>query len=174
MKLEQIQKYRWAKQGGLTLLEVLVALMVLSIGLMGLAGLQGTSLRMNNSAYMRSQATALAYDMADRVRANVDAGTAYNQPSAPGSSGSPMASCEEAAGCEASDMAANDIFRWREQISQLLPQGVGVICLDSTPASVDCDGGGDTYVIRVTWDDNRLDGAEADDPNENVVLSFRP
>lgn len=55
---------------GLTLVEILVALLVLSIGLLGLAALQTTSLRFNTSAYYRTQATALAYDLSDRMRAN--------------------------------------------------------------------------------------------------------
>ncbi len=56
---------------GFSLLEVLIALLVLSIGLLGLAGLQGTGLRYNHSAYLRSQATFQTYDMADRMRANL-------------------------------------------------------------------------------------------------------
>ena len=56
-------------QAGSSLLEVLVAVVVLSIGLLGLAGLQMTSIKSSHSAYMRSQATLLAYDLADRARA---------------------------------------------------------------------------------------------------------
>ena len=151
------------------MIEVLVALMVLSIGLIGLAGLQGTALTLNNSAYMRSQAIALAYDMADRVRANVDAGTAYDQPEEALND-----DCEAPAGCNAIAMAQHDMARWQEQIDELLTDGVGVICLDSTPATADCDGGGNTYVVRVTWDDNRNGEADVDDPNENIVVSFLP
>ncbi len=55
---------------GFTLIEVLIAMLVLAVGLLGLAGLQATSLRNNQSAYNRSQATQLAYDLADRMRAN--------------------------------------------------------------------------------------------------------
>jgi type IV pilus assembly protein PilV len=167
MMMQGMRRFR--SQRGITLLEVLVALVVLSIGLIGLAGLQSTSLRMNNSAYMRSQATAMAYDMADRVRANIDAGTAYDEPTA-----NATASCEAAAGCSAQAMAQNDMFRWLEQIADVLPLGVGTICLDSTPATVACDGAGNAYVIRVTWDDDRSGGADVNDPNENIVLSFLP
>ena len=58
------------KNAGFTLIEVLIAMLVLAVGLLGLAGLQATSLRNNQSAYNRSQATQLAYDLADRMRAN--------------------------------------------------------------------------------------------------------
>src|SRR3569623_1233592 len=54
------------RQRGFTMLEVLISVVVLSIGLLGIAGLQATGQRNNHSAYLRSQATALAYDMIDR------------------------------------------------------------------------------------------------------------
>jgi type IV pilus assembly protein PilV len=55
---------------GMTLIEVLVALVVLSVGLLGIAGMQMTTLRNNLGAHLRSQATVLAYDITDRMRAN--------------------------------------------------------------------------------------------------------
>ena len=55
---------------GFTLLEVMIALLVLSIGLLGIAALQANSLKVNHGAYQRSQAIFLAYDMMDRLRAN--------------------------------------------------------------------------------------------------------
>jgi type IV pilus assembly protein PilV len=55
---------------GFSLLEVLVGLLILAIGLLGLAGMQMISLRQNNDAYLRSQATLMAYDILDRMRAN--------------------------------------------------------------------------------------------------------
>lgn len=58
------------RQRGATLIEVLVAMLVLSVGLLGLAGMQMTALKSNQSAYYRSQATVLAYDIIDRMRAN--------------------------------------------------------------------------------------------------------
>jgi type IV pilus assembly protein PilV len=58
------------KTAGFTLLEILVALIILTIGLLGLASLQATGLRNNHSAYLRSQTTILAYEMVDRMRAN--------------------------------------------------------------------------------------------------------
>ena len=59
------------KSNGFTLIEVLISLVVLSLGLLGLAALQASSLRSNQGAYYRSQAAQFAYNIADRMRANV-------------------------------------------------------------------------------------------------------
>ena len=56
--------------GGFTLIEVLVALVVMSVGLLGLALLQQNAVAFNRDAYLASQATVLAYDIADRIRGN--------------------------------------------------------------------------------------------------------
>ena len=63
-------KQFYLKQCGFTLLEVLVAILIFAIGLLGLASLQTVSQRSNHSAYLRSQAVIQAYDIADRMRAN--------------------------------------------------------------------------------------------------------
>ncbi len=63
--------------GGFTLLEVMIALVVLSFGLLGMALLQTSALRAGQSANYRSQATILAYDLADMIRANRLQAAAY-------------------------------------------------------------------------------------------------
>ena len=70
-------------QKGFSLVEILVALLILSIGLLGLAALQTTSLKFNTDSYMRTQATYFVYDIIDRMRANSDsvvAGGTYDVP----------------------------------------------------------------------------------------------
>ncbi len=57
-------------QRGFTLVEVLVTIIIMSIGLLGVAGLQLASMRSNHSAYLRTQATLAAYDLIDRMRAD--------------------------------------------------------------------------------------------------------
>ena len=66
---------RW--QAGVSLVEVLVAVVVLSIGLLGLAGLQASGIRVGQSSIYRSQAAQLAYDMVDRMRVNVASAGSY-------------------------------------------------------------------------------------------------
>jgi len=183
------QAFPPAAQGGFTMIEVLIAVLVLSIGLLGLAGLQAASLRNNHSAYLRSQATILAYGIADRMRANavrshvlppalgggcgVDAGTSgpcsYDNGSA-----SAVSSCN-LGGCPPANMAQNDLYEWETTLTRELPNGKGVVCLDSspddgTPAAPACSGGGDVYAIKIWWTDSR----DAAAPPQLFATAFRP
>ncbi len=73
-----IHNFRVLGNRGFTLIEVLVSLAILAVGLLGLAMLQTTGLRYNTNSYSRTQATYLAYDLAERMRANVPAFQAGN------------------------------------------------------------------------------------------------
>ena len=66
------------RQSGMTLIEVLVAVLILAIGLLGAAALQLNALKYTDSSTMTSQASFIAYDMMDRIRANVDGNSAVN------------------------------------------------------------------------------------------------
>ncbi len=131
---------------GFTLIEVLVALLILSIGLLGLAGLQVSGLRSNHSAYVRSQAVMLAQDMADRMRSNQVAAVVdcYEIPNQ---------------GCPAGNvglvLAATDRTNWLALLSQELPWGTGSVdCVDSPCAD------NSIHTITVQWDDNRTGGVD--------------
>jgi len=128
---------------GFTMIEVMVALLVLSVGLLGLASLQANGLRQNASAYMRTQAIVLANDMADRMRANpteVTAG-AYNAVIKANAGTDP--GCL-AAPCAASDITLHDITNWYNNLDEL-PNGTGTVT-----------GDGRLFTITVMWDDNKL------------------
>jgi type IV pilus assembly protein PilV len=118
-------------QSGFTLVEVLVAVVVLAVGLLGLAGLQVTSVRFNNSAYLRSQATNLAYDIADRIRANRSVALA-----SPG--------------------AYDSVAIQSPPPACALPSGTGVICKGTLDAADNCTViPGSVFSISVIWDDSR-------------------
>ena len=145
---------------GFTLIEVLVTVIILAIGLLGIAGLQAIGLRYNQSALLRTQATQLAYDMADRMRTNnlgFSAGN-YDQPTS-----TAVANCSTTTGCTPAEMATNDMFVWSDTLSNTLPGGVGVVCLDSTSGdgtsntAPACDGSGTVYAIKIWWLDDRDD-----------------
>ncbi len=161
------------QQHGFTLFEVLIAIVILSIGLLGLAGLQATSLRNNQDALMRSQEALLAYDMIDRMRANMPAVTAgdYHLPTA-----TQDTDCTTTTGCTPAEMADHDYFEWNTAIQAALPGGEGVVCVDSTPqdgtgtASPACDNTGNLFAIKLWWDGDR-DAATAD---QRFTTSFQP
>ncbi len=151
------------QQNGFGLIEVLITVVILGIGLLGLAGLQATGLNFNQSAYNRSQATILAYDIIDRMRANPAAiGTYTGAPAA-----APIANCMAVAGCTAIQMAQNDLLEWNTTIdATLAPGGVaadatGTIVLNGT-----------IFTVSITWDENRDTLLDANDPNFQV--SFQP
>ena len=163
---------------GFTLIEVMIALLVLSIGLLGLAGLQVTALQNNQSAFMRSQATALAYDLSDRMRANV-LGTIsgnYN----PANAGAD-ANCGTTTGCSPQAMAQNDLNDWNTSIATYLPLGEGFVCIDSTPSdganatNPACDGIGTQWAIKIWWDENKDGVITTTAINmERLEISFQP
>ncbi len=162
---------------GFSLVEVLVAILVLAIGLVGLATLQMAGLRSNQTAYYRSVATELAYDMIDRMRANAVGVTAgYYKQTAVGSSGD-ASKCENdpSKSCSASELAGYDLARWNNALAAGLPSGQGIVCLDSTPeigtaTSPACDGSSNVYAIKIWWADDRSVGAAT---TQGFVTSFQ-
>lgn len=156
------------KNKGFTLIEVLVATLILAIGILGLAGLQATGLRNNLSAYNRSQATQLAYNMADRMRANItdasNLGTSTYITISPVSDADVQNDCKQVSTtCTAADMAENDLFEWNcslagcdaeagppamAAVPAILPLGLGTIAVAGAGANA-------IFTITVTWDDNR-------------------
>lgn len=123
-------------QHGATLIEVLVAIVVLAIGLLGMAMLQVTSVQSNHSAYYRSQVTILASDLADRMRANRTAalGSAYEFEFPTSSSTHTVSGTQ----------AQKDKAEWLNALAMTLPEGTGQV--EKT---------GTLVTISVRWNDNR-------------------
>ncbi|OGI43329.1 MAG: type IV pilus modification protein PilV [Candidatus Muproteobacteria bacterium RBG_16_64_11] len=108
------------RQRGFSLVEVMVSVLVLSGGLLGLAFLQAQGMKFNAEAYQRTQATVLAYDMIDRLRANPAAANAGayvvadNAAAQYAATTTPQA-CDTSDGsvsCNEDELAAFDLFRW--------------------------------------------------------------
>ncbi|WP_066016222.1 type IV pilus modification protein PilV [Endozoicomonas atrinae] len=153
------------KNRGVGLVEVLISLLVITIGILGMAGVHSSSLQYNQSSYVQSQATFLATDMLDRIQANnslARSGTNYQvglndlEYSQCIESGYPN-NCETGS-CSPQEMAAYDILQWKFQLTCQLPGSKGSITyLDSN--------GVRTYIIRLSFPDmgNRV-------PLSDVVL----
>jgi type IV pilus assembly protein PilV len=139
---------------GFALIEALVSVVILTVAALGYAALQLRGLSANSSAMWRSKATVLAYEAADRVRANIPGATAgqYNNLVNP----AVTSACTLTNVCSTTQMAARDFSQWRTTVLNALPGGSGVICLDSTAddgtaASPACDGTGTQVAIKVFW-----------------------
>jgi len=138
-----------ADQRGATLIEVLVAMLVLSIGLLGLAGMQMTALKSNQSAYYRSQATVLAYDIIDRMRANrTDALNGVYDIALQNQACDPDLS-------PSGSLADKDVAEWLNSLS----------CLLSPDAQGSVVRNGRIFTISIEWNDKRgrIDSTDDDD-----------
>jgi type IV pilus assembly protein PilV len=164
------------------MLEVLISIVVIAFGLLGIAGLQAFAVKNNQSANMRTTASALALDMVDRVQSNwagASAG-AYNKPTLDSSYTSPVAGCKTTAGCTSSDLAATDLSEWSTLVASALPNGRGLVCIDNTPndgtiAAPACDNAGSTgYVVKIWWrDDRTASGSSAATPSAPQRFSWQ-
>ncbi len=132
-------------QAGFTMVEVLVALVVLSIGLLGIAALLLKSMQSGRTAAYRTQAVNLTADLADRIRMNRTAGGAYGTLFADVEVEVPA--CDTTGGCSDADLAATDLSRWKGTLAQWLPGGEGQVIV--TPPV----GAGEptNYVVTVRW-----------------------
>lgn len=153
---------------GFTLVEVLVAVVILAIGLLGLASMEATGLNYNQSAYSRSQATQLAYDIADRIRSNPLAVANYlaGSPKTCPNGTNPCTACTTAGtACNRATMAQKDLYEWNQNMTAVLPAANNVICIDSTPAdgtpaNPACDLIGNVYTVKIWWQDDKSPAAE--------------
>ena len=136
-------------QSGFTLIEVLITLVIVAVGLLGLASLQLRAMQFVHGAYIQTQVQVLAYDMLDRLRANrIEALETPSYVLAVTDTPSAPTNCATTV-CTATQMAAFDIYEWRKILNEHLPQGKGAIALE------DLASGGRMYTIQVQWLDNR-------------------
>ena len=139
-----LSTFKWAPsrmpRAGFTLIEILVALVVVSIGMLGVAGLFVHSIQAGRTAHFSVRAVTLAADVADRIRANPRAGAAYA--GAGIDSGCVLGDIN----CDAEQMARHDIHTWTTQVESLLPGG---------EIRVQYDGGTlpSEYTITVGWNE---------------------
>ena len=124
---------------GFSMVEALVALVVLGVGMLGIASLYVVTLRSSGSAMSRMQAVNLASDIGDRIRANRMAREAYE-----GAAATDERRCYDTV-CTAAELAAHDLWWWQQQIEATLP--------GDPEGTIEVEGAGDlrTYVITLSW-----------------------
>lgn len=144
-----------SRNQGFTMMEILIAVLIFSIGLLGLAALQMMGYRLTANSLYRTVATILANDMIDRMRANVAAtslgiSSPYNNPNGTTTPNPNCLGMNSSGGytnvqCTPTQMAGQDFYEWKSMIAgatangwspavtAMLSQGVGIVCIDSTP-----------------------------------------
>lgn len=149
-------------QKGSLLIEVLVALVVLTVGLLGLASLQMVSIKNMNNAQFRSLATTYSYDMAERMRSNRSAveDGAYDE--IDGTETTPNCST-----CTPVEIAQMDAALWNQLIGAEvndggLPEGVGTVTKK-----------GSIYEIKVVWEEQDRDSDGGKLESTDFVLTIQ-
>ncbi|RRJ83254.1 type IV pilus modification protein PilV [Aestuariirhabdus litorea] len=198
MKLGSGQSGRWllgyhpmGYQRGVGLLEVLVALVIISVGLLGMAGLQARAVKSERDSFNQTMAMVYGDYIMERVRANAEDPLAATLPYRIGNAviGNPGTDCDLlAADCTLAQRATQDIFEWQQQVRLNLPNADAIICLDDTPFDgtsrvnaagvttlVDgCSGAGTNYAIKLFWLNNRFDDATGAVDKSRLIMEFVP
>jgi type IV pilus assembly protein PilV len=153
---------------GFSMVEMLVTVLVLSLGLLGLAGMQINALKSSHGAQLHNQATALSYEIGERIRSNRSVIQQGGYDILYGAQPATAPNCE-AASCDAAAMADYDLGQWKAALATQLPAGEGAIShLDTL------------VTVRVFWDERRNDatgtGCDPDNPADMACfdMSFIP
>ena len=143
---------------GFSLLEMLVALVVFSIGLLAVAGLQTVSKQANYEAIQRTTASQIAQGLLEDMRMNGDALNVYRTaaPLGNGSRGAePAPSCLQGAECTPDQKALHDLWFWEQAIDGNLELsggvGTGGLVLPSLCIDGPAVGGPGIYRVTVVW-----------------------
>ena len=146
------------QQRGMTMMEVLIAILILSVGLFSMLGLLMNSMKLTATSNYRAMATQHAHTMANLISSGGSAIFAYDYKT-PGD-----ATVEDkcfSSGCSQTDLVNTQVRIWLDQIATALPKGAGVVCksksLAGNPDDWKCDGDGTSpYVVKVCWDETRV------------------
>lgn len=130
------------QQSGLGLIEILVAVLVLGIGILGVASTQVVSLQMSSQSQNRSQAVLLAEDILDRIRANSDNPGAYALAQGD-AQGADNGACDTSFVPANATVAANDLAAWENSLACLLPDAERTVAVN-----------GNTVTVTIDWDQN--------------------
>ena len=126
------------RQAGFSLIEVLIALVIMSVGMLGIASLYVQSMQAGRTSLLRHNAVTLAGDVADRIRANPLGAAAYL------GTGADNDCVDGGINCSAPQMASHDIFLWRHQAQESLPAGDVTIAFNDGANPPE-------YTIAVVW-----------------------
>ena len=156
---------------GFTLIEVLVSTIILAIGLLGLASMQTLALKDNQDAFFYAQASSLAYEMTDRIKANASAWRGDILPE-------PLAStvcvsthqCNTVTGCIAADMADFDYCAWSLNVQDRIPGATSTVAISTDTGHGVCIGTASALCVSISWARNNT----KIDANNQFELEIQP
>ncbi|WP_428624073.1 type IV pilus modification protein PilV [Sedimenticola sp.] len=146
------------QQLGVGLIEILITVLIFSIGMLGLAGLQLMGLRNSQAAVSRSQANFAIQDIIERIRANRDAaaGGSYDLTLAANPTATNGCQANAVANCDPAQLAADDLGIWMAKVKELTLGDASIVRTN-----------GSDFKITIQWDDNRSGAA-----NQTFVVEF--
>lgn len=138
---------------GFSLFEVLVALVILAIGMLGIARMLMIAHKANSSSYIRQQSIQAAYDIIDHMHANRQAAINGNynvnnlvSSGAPAIPSAPSTTCDTSA-CSSTQLASYDSWRWLSAELTKLPNGCGAVSTNTVGLNT-------VITVIIQWDDN--------------------
>lgn len=181
------------RSNGFSLIEVLVSILIISVGVLGLIAMQARAIQYTQDSAQRNTAAMLAEDLIEMIRSNrgavlspngvVLSSSNYYKPASSAFSSSLVANCRNTTGCSPEELAADQLTHWVRQVRNSLPvddatltEGF-IICRDSSPASAGCDNSGRAIKIRLAWLSRTTENtaeAETASKREFYQISFEP
>lgn len=139
------------KSTGFSLIEILVTLLIISIALLGAAGMQSQSMKLNQGGQFRTQAVFLVADLVERMDANkpgaINGGYVLNTSS---TANTLSTACSTGGTCTSAALATYDLSAWQNVVAATLPQSSWAVVQDVT-------GNPSTYRITINWVERKVD-----------------
>lgn len=161
---------RSRQQGGFTLIEVMVSVLILLVGLLGVVGMQMLSLQANQGAYFRSQAVYIGAEILDAMRANPTAAVSYvgiYPDDGAGTSTVPAdQSCDDADGCTPQEAAAQDLREWNVHFFDVFGVGAGNFRPSIPNGRALITANGDEYTVQINWTERQFDNTNNTDGSD--------
>jgi type IV pilus assembly protein PilV len=165
------------KQAGTSLIEIMVSIVVIAIGLLGLASLQMNALKFQKTASQRSEAVQAAYDLGDRMRSNfvytlpelfavertaneAKYTSVGNYTTKQAATYAPASNCTlapPAAACDTNQIAAYDLAEWQRNLQRRLAGGAGYVVPVAGASN-------STFDVTVMWQEPSLNAVDANCP----------
>ena len=140
-----------SEQAGFSMIEVLVSMLIISLALLGSAGLQAYALKTNQGGQFRNQAAFYLADIGERMEANKLSALAGSYVLVTGGAIPAKSTVCDVAACAPAALAQYDLDNWQANLASAVPGGNGAITLNGTTATTA------TYTVVVNWQDRRTD-----------------